>query len=109
MLWKSYFGLVRDHFGECAMEKLLWVSQGPLRRVCCGRAILVCRGHFGECAVEELLWVRDHFGECAVEGLVWASQGPLRRVCCGRATGRTEVPSSENLATRWRKNKLLLV
>ena len=32
-LWKSYFGLVRDHFGESAVEELLWAS-----RVCCGRA-----------------------------------------------------------------------
>ena len=30
-LWKSYFGLVRDHFGECAVEELLlralWATQ----------------------------------------------------------------------------------
>ena len=42
-LWKSYFGLVRDHFGECAMEELLWASH-------------LVRAHFGECAVEELFW-----------------------------------------------------
>ena len=39
-LWKSYFGLVRDHFGECAVEELLWATQGSLWPVCCGRAKL---------------------------------------------------------------------
>ena len=32
--------LLRDHFGECAVEKLSWATQRPLR----------------ECAIEELSW-----------------------------------------------------
>ena len=43
-LWKSYFGLVRDHFGESAVEELLWASQGSLWPVCCGRATLASQG-----------------------------------------------------------------
>ena len=62
-LWKSYFGLVRDHFGQCAMEALLWATQGSVWRMCCGRATLGCRDHFGERAVEELLW--------ASQGSLW--------------------------------------
>ena len=47
VLLKSYFGLLGDHFGECAVEKLLWATQD-----------------FGECAVEELLlW--------ATQGSLW--------------------------------------
>ena len=38
VLWKSYFGLLRDHFGQCAVEELLWATQGSLWPVCCGRA-----------------------------------------------------------------------
>ena len=26
VLWKSYFGLLRDHFGQCAVEELLWAT-----------------------------------------------------------------------------------
>ena len=45
VLWKSYFGLLRDHFGQCAVEELLWealswATQGSLWPVCCGRATL---------------------------------------------------------------------
>ena len=47
MLWKCCVELLRDHFGECAMEELL----------------------FG--------LLRDYFGECGVEELSWASQGFL--------------------------------
>ena len=141
VLWKSWFGLPWDHFGECAVEELLWASQGSLWWVCCGRATTfgllghsgitlvsalwksyfgLVRDHFGECAVEELLWasqgslwsvscggraicysgitlvgalwksyfglVRDHFGERAVEELLWATQGSLWWARCGRAT-----------------------
>ena len=41
-----------------------------------------------------------HFDGC-VEELVWATLGPLWWMCYGRASvgGRTEVPSSQNLAT----------
>ena len=57
VLWKSYyFGLLRDHFGECAVEE----------------------SYFG--------LLKDYFGECAVEKLLWATQGLLWGVCCGRAT-----------------------
>ena len=68
VLWTSYFGLLKDHFGECAVEELLWPTQGPFWRVCCGKATLSYSG----LAVEELL--------------LWATQGSLWRVCCGRAT-----------------------
>ena len=87
-LWKSHFGLVRDHFGECAVEELFWTTQGSLWPVCCGRAKL---GYSG-ITLASVLWkgyfglVRDHFGECAVEELFWATQGSLWPVCCGRAT-----------------------
>ena len=66
----SYSGLLRDHFGQCAVEGLLWATQGYS--------------------------LRDHFGQCAVEGLLWAraTQG-----YSGTATGRTEVQSSKNLTT----------
>ena len=78
VLWTSYFGLLKDHFGDFGL----------------------LRDHFSECAVEELLWatlasvlwksyfglLRDHSGECAVEELLWATQGSLWGVCCGRAT-----------------------
>ena len=40
MLWKCCVELLRDHFGECAMEELLWATQGLLWRVWCGRAKL---------------------------------------------------------------------
>ena len=69
VLWKSYFGLVRDHFGQCAVEELLWATQGSLWPVCCGRA---------------KLGYSDHFGQCAVKELLWATQGSLWPVC--RAT-----------------------
>ena len=29
-LLRDYFGERRDHFGECAVEELLWATQGPL-------------------------------------------------------------------------------
>ena len=49
VLWTSYFGLLkdhfgdfgllRDHFGECAVEELLLqATQRSLWRVCCRRA-----------------------------------------------------------------------
>ena len=70
VLWKSYFGLVRHHFGQCAVEELLWLL----------------RDHFGQCAVEEVLWAtQDDFGQCAVEELSWATQGSLWPVCCGKS------------------------
>ena len=89
MLWKGYFGqlrdvccgratlgLLRDHFGQCAVEELLWTTH-------CGRATL---GYSG-ITLASVLWLpRDHSGECAVEGLLWATQGPLWPLCCGRAT-----------------------
>ena len=100
-LWKSYFGLLTDHFGQCAVEELLrhhsgeyaveallWATQGSLWPVCCGRATL---GYSG-ITLGSVLWksyfglLRDHFGQCAVEELSWA-------------TGRTEVRSSKNLTT----------
>ena len=30
----------RNHFGKCAVEKLLWATQGSLWPVCCERATL---------------------------------------------------------------------
>ena len=101
VLWKSYFELLRDHSGQCAVEGLLWATQGSLWPVWKSYFGLL-RDHFGKCAVEELSWatqgslwpvwksyfglLRDHFGQCAVEELSWA-------------TGRTEVQSSKNLTT----------
>ena len=98
VLWKGYFGLLRDHFGQRAVEELLWATQGSLWPVCCGRPTLA---HFGQCAVEEVLWaaqgslwpvveellwlLRDHIGHCAVEELSWATPGSRWPVCCGRA------------------------
>ena len=102
VLWKSYFGLLRDHFGQCAVEELSCATQGPLWPVCCGRAKLrysgplwpVCcgrakLGYLGT-SLASVLWksyfglLRDHFGECGVEELLLATQGPLWPVCCGR-------------------------
>ena len=31
---------MRDHFGQCAVEELLWATQGSLWPVCCGSAAL---------------------------------------------------------------------
>ena len=67
VLCKSYFGLLRDHSGECAVEELLWATQGSLWPACCGL-------------------LTDHFDQCAVEELLWATQGSLWPACCGRAT-----------------------
>ena len=66
-----------DHFGECAVEELLWATQGSLWPVCCGRTKL---GYSG-ITLGSVLWksyfglLRDHFGQCAVEELLWAAQG----------------------------------
>ena len=87
VLWKSYFGLLRDHFGQCAVEELSCATQGPLWPVCCGRAKL---GYLGT-TLASVLWksyfglLRDHFGERAVEELLMATQGPLWPVRCGKA------------------------
>ena len=82
VLWKSYFGLLKDYFGQRAVEDLSWATQGLLWRVWCGRAKLL-RDHFGECAVEKLSWATQRpLRECAIEELSWA-------------TGRTEVRSSK--------------
>ena len=108
VLWKSYFGLLKDHSGGCGratlgysgttLASVLWKGYfgllratqgpravGPFWPVCCGRATM---GYFG--------LLRDHFGQCAVEELSWA-------------TGRTEVQSSKNLTTPqsygWGMNK----
>ena len=98
VLWKSSFQLLKNHFGQCAVEELLWASQGSLWPVYCGRATLrylgitlaVC------CGRATLGLVRDHFGQCAVEELSWAN-------------GRTEVQSSKNLTTPqsygWKKKQ----
>ena len=90
-LWKSYFELLRDHSGECAVEALLWATQGSLWGVCCGRATLsysgitryfgLLRDHFGQCAVEEVLWATQG----SLWPVCWATQGSLWPVCCGRA------------------------
>ena len=93
VLWKSYFGPLNHHFGQCAVEELLWATQGSLWPVCCGRATL---GYSG-ITLASVLWkgyfgpLRDHFGQCAVEEPLWATQGSLCQgslwpVCCGRAT-----------------------
>ena len=76
MLWKSYFGLLRDHFGECGVEELLLATQGPLWPVCCAV-------RYSGTTLAGVLWggwialLRDHFGQCAMEDLSWATQGPL--------------------------------
>ena len=72
VLWKRYFELRRDHSGECAVEELLWASQGSLWPVCCGRVTLSYAG----VTLGSVLWksyfglVRDHFGQCAAEELL---------------------------------------
>ena len=92
MLWKNLFGLLWDHFGECAVEELLWASQGSLWWVCCGRATTLGPLGYSGITLASVLWknyfglVRDHFGECTVEELLLASQGSLWWVRCGRAT-----------------------
>ena len=98
----SYFGLLRDHFGQCALEELLSATQGSLWPVCCGRATL---GYSGT-TLGSVLWksyfglLRDHSGECAVEELLWATQGPLWPVCCGRA-GHFGQCAVEELLLGW--------
>ena len=61
----GYSGLLRDHFGQCAVEELSWATQGYS-----GTTLA---------SVEELSWATqgywDHFGQCAVEELSWATQG----------------------------------
>ena len=98
VLWKSYFGLLTDHSGECAVKELYF---GLLR------------DHFGQCAVEELLWAtQGHSAECAVEELLWATQGSGECAVeeLSWATGGTEVQSSQNLTTPqsygWGTNKV---
>ena len=92
VLWKHLFGLLWDHFGECAVEELLWASQGSLWWVCCGRATTLGPLGYSGITLASVLWknyfglVRDHFGECTVEELLLASQGSLWWVRCGRAT-----------------------
>ena len=49
VLWTSYFGLLKDHFGECAVEELLWPTQGPFCRVRCGKATLGYSGLWRVC------------------------------------------------------------
>ena len=74
----NYSGITlvnRDHFGECAVEELLWATQGPLWPVCCGRAKL----RYSGATLASVLWksyvaiLRGHFGQCAVEELSWAT------------------------------------
>ena len=87
VLWKSYVALLRDHFGQCAVEELSCATQGSLWPVCCGRAKL----RYSGITLASVLWksyvalLRDHFGQCAVEELSCATQGSLWPVCCGRA------------------------
>ena len=85
VLWKSYVALLRDLFGQCAVEELS--CGGSLWPACCGRAKL----RFSGITLASVLWksyvalLRDHFGQCAVEELSCATQGSLWPVCCGRA------------------------
>ena len=87
VLWKSYVALLRDHFGQCAVEELSCATQGSLWPVCCGRAKL----RYSGITLASVLWksyvalLRDHFGQWAVEELSYAIQGSLWPVCCGRA------------------------
>ena len=75
MLWKCCVELLRDQIGECAMEELLWATQGLLWRVWCGRAKL----RYSGATLASVLWksqvalLRGHFGQCAVEELSWAT------------------------------------
>ena len=63
--------LLRDHFGQCAVEELSCATQGSLWPVCCGRAKLRYSGiTLASVPVEEL--------SCATQGSLWP-------VCCGRA------------------------
>ena len=70
VLWKSYFCLVTDHFGERAVEKLLWATQGSLWPVCCERATL---GYSGS------LW------PACCERATLGYSGSLSPARCGRA------------------------
>ena len=114
VLWKSEVALLRDHFGQCAVEELRYVAllwdhfgqcaveersfatQGSLWPVCCGRAKL----RYSGITLASVLWkssvalLRDHFGQCAVEELSCATQGSLWPVCCGRATLRCATQGS---------------
>ena len=69
-LWKSYFGLVRDHFGQRAVEELLWATQGSLWPVRCGRATLSYSGISLALLKRYFELLRDRSGECAVEALL---------------------------------------
>ena len=88
VLWERYFELLRDHFGQRAVEELSWATQGSLWGVCCGRATL---GYSG-ITLASVLWksyfglLRDHSGECAVKEVLWDIQGSLWPVCCERGT-----------------------
>ena len=97
VLWKSKFGLLWDHFGECAVEELLWATQGSLCAVeellwatqrslwpvCCGRATL----GYSRITLASVLWksyfglLRDHSGEC----VLWKSYFGLLRTTLGSA------------------------
>ena len=84
VLWKSYFGLLKDYFGQRAVEDLSWATR-------------LLADYFGECAVEGLSYSGTTLVS-AVEKLSWATQRPLRECAIEElswATGRTEVRSSK--------------
>ena len=76
MLWKRYFGLLRDHFGHCAMEELGWATQGslwPEEVFGLTLASVLWKRYFGLLTVEH----RDHFGQRAVQELNGATHKTL--------------------------------
>ena len=70
---QSYVRLLRDYFGQCAVEELFWATQGSFLPVCrkkvtpgyqgsfrpvyCGKAKLDYSGIILANIMEELLWV----------------------------------------------------
>ena len=94
VLWKSSVGLLRDHFGQCAVEEVIRdhfdqraVEELSWATLCCGRGTL----GFSGITLASVLWkryfglLRDHLGQRAVEEVLWATQASLWPVCCGRA------------------------
>ena len=86
-------GPIRDHFGRCALEEVLWAIQGSLASVL-GYSGITC-----QCAVEEVLWATQGslwpvccgraklgYSGITLEEVLWATQGSLWPVCCGRGT-----------------------
>ena len=76
VLWKSYFELLRDHSGECAVEDLSRATQGSLWPVCCGRAT----SSYSGITLVSMLW-KSYFAACCGRATLGYSG-----ICCERAT-----------------------